>query len=99
MKVLNKCIFQWAVLNKDQVAVAKLLALDRNFAWAKDYDWDLLGLTCEEQLDRTRSIIDSGEFSKDLDTLINAAKAKLASELVNNYPSHELSVQAIIEKR
>ncbi|OAR01499.1 hypothetical protein LLEC1_05006 [Akanthomyces lecanii] len=80
VKILNKCIFQWAVLNKDQVAVAKLLALDRNFAWAKDYDWDLLGLTCEEQLDRTRSIIDSDSFRNDLDTLIQAAKAKLAPE-------------------
>ncbi|KAL6864240.1 SGNH hydrolase-type esterase domain-containing protein [Trichoderma novae-zelandiae] len=78
--ILNQCIFQWAVLDKTQVAIAKLSALDKNFAWARDYDWDSLGRGCEGQMDRSLTMINSGLFSARLDSLLNSAKKKLAPD-------------------
>jgi len=80
-KILNQCIFQWAVLNSDQVTIAKTAALvDPDYAWAKDYDWDALGRGCAGQLTRTKNIVASAAFSKSLDQVIEAAKLKLSSE-------------------
>jgi hypothetical protein len=78
--ILNQCIFQWAVLSESQVTVAKLAALDKNFDWAGGYDWDALGRGCDAQLDRSQAIIDSPQFSSSLDSVLSAAKGKLASE-------------------
>lgn len=48
--ILNQCIFQWAVLNQEQVLVAKTAALlDKQYKWAQDWDWDALGRRCEGQ--------------------------------------------------
>ncbi|PYI01923.1 fibronectin type III domain protein [Aspergillus sclerotiicarbonarius CBS 121057] len=78
--ILNQCIFQWAVLNSNQVTVAKAAALtDPKFTWAGSYDWDSLGLGCDGQLARTKSLIAGDAFSKSLDSVISAAKAKLGS--------------------
>ena len=80
-KILNQCIFQWAVLDACQVTLAKTAALaDPDYAWAKSYDWDALGRGCDRQLARTREIIASDAFSKSLDEVISAAKLKLSSE-------------------
>ncbi|KAL6885245.1 carbohydrate esterase family 3 protein [Trichoderma longibrachiatum] len=78
--ILNQCIFQWAVWNEDQVSVAKSAALDKKFDWAGDYDWDALGRGCDAQLDRSQQIIDSRQFSDSLDSLLAAAKQKLATD-------------------
>lgn len=86
-KILNQCIFQWAVLNSDQVTLAKTAAIaDADYAWAKSYDWDSLGLGCERQLARTNEIIASDSFSKSLDEVISAAKLKLSSKSVTRDP-------------
>lgn len=77
VNILNQCIYQWSVLNQEQVAVAKLAALDKKYEWAAGFDWDTLGRGCEGQLDHTQSLIDSGTFSSNLDAVLNAAKAKL----------------------
>jgi hypothetical protein len=87
-KILNQCIFQWAVLNSGQVAVAKTAALlDPQYEWAQDFDWDSLGLGCEAQMALTSTLIGSSDFSKRLDSVIGAAKAKLGSTLVIIIPS------------
>ncbi|PWY96628.1 fibronectin type III domain protein [Aspergillus sclerotioniger CBS 115572] len=79
--ILNQCIFQWAVLNSNQVAVTKAAALaDPDYTWAGSYDWDSLGLGCDGQLARTRNLIAGDAFSKSLDSVIEAAKAKLGSK-------------------
>jgi len=75
---LNQCIYQWAVLNQEQVTVAQAAALTKEFDWAADYDWETLGLGCAAQLDRTQSLIASSTFSSNIDAVLNAAKAKLA---------------------
>lgn len=81
--ILNQCIFQWAVLNPNQVDVAKAATFaDSKYAWAKNFDWDSLGLGCDGQLARTKQLIAGDAFSKSLDSVISAAKAKLGSELV-----------------
>jgi hypothetical protein len=78
--VLNQCIYQIGSLTKEQVAVAKLAAeVDEQYAWAKDVDWDSLGLGCEAQLQRTSSIATSQAFKTSLDNVISAAKKKLKS--------------------
>lgn len=71
------------MLNSDQVTLAKTAAIaDADYAWAKSYDWDSLGIGCEGQLARTNEIIASDSFKKSLDEVISAAKLKLSSELV-----------------
>ena len=76
--ILNQCIFQWAVLTPAQAIVAKLAALlDKQYWWADGYDWDALARGCEGQLARSETLVESTEFSKNLDSVIAAAKAKL----------------------
>ncbi|KAL4983900.1 fibronectin type III domain protein [Aspergillus falconensis] len=79
--ILNQCIFQWAALNSDQVAVAKAAVLaDPDYAWLKDFDWDSTGRGCDGQLARTENIIKGVAFSKKLDSVIAAAKRKLGPD-------------------
>ncbi|EPS26948.1 hypothetical protein PDE_01888 [Penicillium oxalicum 114-2] len=79
--ILNQCVFQWAVLNANQVKTAKAASqLDPKFAWASSVDWDSLGVGCAGQLAQTQAIIEGSEFSKSLDSVISAAKSKLASD-------------------
>lgn len=80
VNILNQCIYQWAVLNKDQVAIAKGAAFDKKYDWASGVDWDSLGRGCTAQLDHTQSLIDSSTFSSNIDAVLKAAKAKLAKE-------------------
>lgn len=80
MTILNQCIFQWAVLSESQVTVAKLAALSKKLDWASDYDWDALGRGCDAQLDRSQAIIYSPQFGSSLDSVVSAAKGKLAPE-------------------
>ena len=78
-KILNQCIYQWAVLNPNQVHVAKAAALaNSEYGWANDMDWDSLGLGCEGQISHTWDIINSPEFSNRLAAVVTAAKTKLA---------------------
>ncbi|KAJ6439023.1 Lipase 1 [Purpureocillium lavendulum] len=78
LNILNQCIFQWGVVNAEQVSAAKLAALDKNFDWAADYDWDALGRGCEGQLARSQALIESPSFSQKLDAVLDASKKKLA---------------------
>lgn len=78
--ILNQCIFQWAVLNGEQVAVAKAAALKEGIDWAQDFDWDATGRGCEAQLEHTQELIDSSSFSSSIDSVINSAQKKLAPE-------------------
>ncbi|KAK2761656.1 hypothetical protein FQN54_001484 [Arachnomyces sp. PD_36] len=78
--ILNQCVFQWAVVNQEQVEVAKAAAFDKEFAWAFDFDWDSLGRGCEAQLAHSRSLIDGEDFSKKLDEVLEATKPKLAED-------------------
>ena len=77
---MNQCIFQWGVINAEQVSVAKAAALDKNYDWAADFDWDALGRGCEGQLARTKMLIESPSFGKSLDAVLEAAKGKLATK-------------------
>ncbi|KAJ5475502.1 hypothetical protein N7539_007789 [Penicillium diatomitis] len=80
-KILNQCVFQWAVLNANQVNTAKAASkLDPKFALVSSVDWDSLGVGCAGQLARTQSIIDGDAFSESIDAVISAAKSKLASD-------------------
>jgi hypothetical protein len=77
--LLNQCIFQWAALTQDQVPLAKIALADSEFAWVDAIDLDRIGLGCDKQLERTKQIIAGDAFSKSLDTVIKAAKLKLAA--------------------
>ncbi|KAB8211919.1 fibronectin type III domain protein [Aspergillus parasiticus] len=79
--ILNQCIFQWSALKAVEVNEAKTVALaNQDYTWAETFDWDSLGYGCEGQLTRTRNIIDGDAFSIRLDSIIEAAKEKLASD-------------------
>jgi hypothetical protein len=69
------------VLQRWQALEAKAAALlDSNFGWSKDFDWDSISRGCEGQLDRTANLIAGDAFSRSLDSVIAAAKAKLNSK-------------------
>jgi hypothetical protein len=78
VNLLNSCIYQMGVFTKLQAAEAKVVAeVDKEYAWAKDFDWDSLSRGCEGQIDYTRALATSDKFGKDLDALLAAAKKKL----------------------
>jgi hypothetical protein len=73
-------------LNPGQVLGAKAAALaHEDYEWAKDFNWDSLGRGCDGQLARTKQLIAGDAFSKSLDSVISAAKAKLGTELGTKY--------------
>jgi hypothetical protein len=79
VNTLNQCVYQWCVLNPEQVAIAKaavLLEPDK-YEWAEGFDFDALGRGCADQLKRSGSILESEEFSRNLDTVIKEAKNHL----------------------
>lgn len=78
--VLNQCIYQWGVLSKQQELVADISSKMKEYGWLKNFDLERLGRGCEAQLARSESIIASEEFSSRLDSVLNAAKEKLADE-------------------
>jgi lysophospholipase L1-like esterase len=78
INLLNSCIFQMGVFTKEQAAAAKLIAeVDKDYAWAKDFDWDGLSRGCEGQIEYSKSLATSDTFGKNLDALLTAAKKKL----------------------
>jgi hypothetical protein len=69
------------VLNDQQVNIGKIASeFDKKFEWAAGLDWDALGRGCAGQLKRTASLVESDSFSKSLDSVLDAAKKKLAKE-------------------
>lgn len=66
------------VFTKEQAEAAKLIAeVDKDYAWAKDFDWDALSRGCEGQIEFSKSLATSDTFGKNLDALLTAAKKKL----------------------
>ena len=79
--ILSQCIYQWAVLTDVQAEVARLASeRDNRFAALKGVDFSTVARGCEGQLDHTDAIINSDEFSRKLDSVIEASKKKLAPE-------------------
>ncbi|KAM0433675.1 hypothetical protein ACHAQK_009109 [Fusarium lateritium] len=76
--LLNSCIFQMGVFTKEQAAAAKVIAeVDKEYAWAKDFDWDSLSRGCEGQINYSKSLATSDTFAKNLDGVLSAAIKKL----------------------
>ena len=63
------------------VPAAKAIATNSNLGLDR-VDWDSLGLGCDGQLSRTKSIIESTAFTNSLDRFLMAARDKLAPESV-----------------
>lgn len=80
--MLNQCIYQWASLQKSQGLVAEILKL-ANTPLFSGLDVDAITRTCEEQLEHTENLVDGSELSQNLDSVISAAKGKLASGCVS----------------
>lgn len=71
------------VMDKAQAEAAKLIAeVDKDYAWAKDFDWDSIGRGCEGQIQWSNSLATSQTFSNNLDDVLTAAKSKLANGYV-----------------
>ena len=79
VNVLNQCIYQWATLDRKQSLVGEIAKLKEE-EWAQYIDFDKLSRGCEGQIDVTAQIIQSEQFSKQLDTTIDMAKLRLALE-------------------
>ncbi|OQD78925.1 hypothetical protein PENANT_c071G04858 [Penicillium antarcticum] len=82
--ILNQCIFQWAAYTPLQVASVESALEESQFEW-KDAVENTLGLEensigCDAQLAKTKKFIGGDAFSKSLDSVISAAKLKLASD-------------------
>jgi hypothetical protein len=62
------------------VDLARLAANKSMFLWKDNIPWENLAIGCDGQLARTKKLIADDAFAKTLDTVITAAKLKLASE-------------------
>ncbi|RSL80996.1 hypothetical protein CEP52_017292, partial [Fusarium oligoseptatum] len=71
--VLNQCIFQWLAFNKGQAAIGFVAELLR-MKWAKGWDWIVNSRGCEGQLGHSLKIIESDDFAKRLDKMLEDAK-------------------------
>ncbi|KAH6949082.1 SGNH hydrolase-type esterase domain-containing protein, partial [Fusarium avenaceum] len=78
VNILNQCVFQWFALNEQHSTVGKVAEM-KGEPWAKGWDWDASARGCLGQLKASKDIINSNEFSQRLDSVIQAAKKKLAS--------------------
>lgn len=78
--VLNQCIYQFGVLNKQQKLVTDIASQKKKYSWLKNFDLERMGRGCEAQLARSESIVASEESSSKLDGVLNVAKEKLADE-------------------
>jgi hypothetical protein len=77
------------VFNKEQALAAKVIAeVDKDYAWAKDFDWDSLSRGCEGQIEYSKKLASGDAFGKSLDGVLSAAKKKLN----NGYVSLSTSV-------
>ena len=66
------------VFTKAQALEAKVLAeVDKEYAWAKAFDWDSLSRGCEGQIEYSRRLANDEAFAKKLDAVLTAAKKKL----------------------
>ncbi|OBS29554.1 hypothetical protein FPOA_03491 [Fusarium poae] len=78
ISLLNSCIFQMGVFTAQQAAAAKVIAeVDKDYAWAKDFDWDSLSRGCEGQIEHSKALATGDAFGKSLDAVLTAAKKKL----------------------
>ncbi|GKU19782.1 unnamed protein product [Fusarium langsethiae] len=78
VNLLNSCIFQMSVFTPLQAAEAKVIEeVDKDYAWAKDFDWDSLSRGCEGQIEYTKALATGNDFGKNLDAVLTAAKKKL----------------------
>ena len=76
--ILNQCVFQIAVVDKEQVAAGKIAAKTKEFKYFDKVDWDNLGRGCPGIIDLTTQLVRSDEFKGRLDKVLEAAKKKLA---------------------
>jgi hypothetical protein len=67
-------------LTPTQVALAKIALEKSEFAWRDLLDLDAFSIGCDAQLANTNMFISGDTFSKSLDSVISAAKKKLAPE-------------------
>lgn len=66
------------VFTKTQALEAKVIAeVDKDYAWAKGFDWDSLSRGCEGQIEYSRRLANDEAFAKNLDAVLTAAKKKL----------------------
>jgi hypothetical protein len=78
-KILNQCIYQWFALTPDQAVLAELADYsEENWDWVDNFDFESAGIGCEAQLQTSEILAGGKEFAQTLDSLLWAAKAKLA---------------------
>ncbi|RYC89779.1 hypothetical protein BFJ63_vAg7437 [Fusarium oxysporum f. sp. narcissi] len=79
VNILNQCVYQWFAL-KDQHSTVGKVAEMKGEPWAKGWDWDAASRGCLGQLQYSKNIINSDEFSQRIDSVIEATKKKLSTE-------------------
>ena len=78
--ILNQCVFNWFVLNRNQASTIKLgKILEEEWAQNLDVDVDVVSRGCQKQLETSQMIIRSPDFDHSLDTLLEATKKKLGN--------------------
>ncbi|KAF5619593.1 lipolytic G-D-S-L family [Fusarium tjaetaba] len=79
VNILNQCVYQWFALNDQHSTVGKVAEM-KGEPWAKGWDWDAASRGCLGQLQYSKNIINDDEFSKRIDSMIEATKKKLSSD-------------------
>ncbi|CCT67685.1 uncharacterized protein FFUJ_14670 [Fusarium fujikuroi IMI 58289] len=79
VNILNQCVYQWFALNDQHSTVGKVAEM-KGEPWAKGWDWDAASRGCLGQLQYSKNIINTDEFSERIDSMIEATKKKLSSD-------------------
>ncbi|UZP45216.1 hypothetical protein NXS19_013028 [Fusarium pseudograminearum] len=79
VNILNQCVYQWFALNDQHSTVGKVAEM-KGEPWAKGWDWDAASRGCLGQLQYSKNIINTDEFSKRIDSMIEATKKKLSPD-------------------
>ncbi|KAF5264513.1 hypothetical protein FOXYS1_4726 [Fusarium oxysporum] len=87
VNILNQCVYQWFAL-KDQHSTVGKVAEMKGEPWAKGWDWDAASRGCLGQLQYSKNIINSDEFSQRIDSVIEATKKKLSTESMIYYTGY-----------
>ncbi|KAJ5178836.1 hypothetical protein N7492_002046 [Penicillium capsulatum] len=78
--ILNQCVYQIFAPTKEAAALMETSPAFKAIEWFKDADLHKYTRGCDGTLEDSKKLIEGGEFSKNLDSLLSKTKEKLAKD-------------------
>lgn len=80
MDILNQYIYQIFASTKEAAGLMETSPIFKAIEWLKDTDLNKYICSCDSTLKDSKKLIESSEFSKNLDSLLSKTKEKLAKD-------------------